>query len=163
MEIVTKHKKACKECTNIYEVSRDWQLFCGIKCRTKFNKHHREICFYCGERGNHRHHIDPRAASGKNYFKGVEYVFSCGECNIAIGDGYFQFLHEEVDYLIRYYTHKYSLRQAVVEWSEEELGELGWNLKARINKMLATRGRVEDRVYYLKSVRNYLLTDIDFD
>lgn len=128
----------------------------------RFNKRHREICFYCGIRGNHRHHVDPRSASGKNYFYGVEYVYSCPECNNAISDNLFDFIHEEVEFLIRIYTKKYHLITHVKEWDEDEIKELGPNLKQIIRKKLALRRKNEDRVYYLQGVRNYLLNNLDF-
>jgi hypothetical protein len=127
----------------------------------RFNKRYQQICFFCGLRGNHKHHVDPRAASGKDYFQGIEYVYSCNECNSAINDNIFYYIHEEVEFLIDYYEDKYKLNKPVVEWSDEEINELGVELKQRIKKHLALRRKNEDRWLYLKSLRNYLIVDED--
>lgn len=152
-------RRKCKECKKLYQVIRDWQLFCSVKCRQAFNRRFRNICFYCGERGNHKHHVNPSAYSGKYYFQNVEYVYCCQECNNALSDLYFSTIMDSIDHIVSCYIARYELDKPKVQWDEDEIENLGFGLRGRIRKMLAIRHKAEERVVYLNAMKVFLCGD----
>lgn len=119
----------------------------------RFNKRHRETCFYCGVYGNHKDHINPKSYSGKDWFLGVEYVYACNECNATLNNKILD-LPNRILFLIEKYTFKYRLETAAIAWDEDEVGELGPSLRKRIKRGLAIRRRAEERVIYLRYLLN---------
>lgn len=163
MQVISKRKRKCKECTKIYTVSKDWQIFCGASCRSRFNKN--RYCFFCGIPADSKHHILPRVISKKG-FKDTEYVFTCNECNSTLCDHIFLYVHEEAQYLIDKYTRKYGLQTKRVEWDDEEIDELSGMLKQMVKKSISRKIIAEERVYYLRGVRNRLICEeqeIEYD
>lgn len=150
--MVSGRQRFCKECEDNFEVSRDWQIFCSANCRMRYNKRYRETCFYCGQYGNHREHVNPQSFSDKHWFSHIEYVFACAECNVALSSRLLM-LDGRLKFLIDYYTNKFSLNKPVIGWGEDEIHELGPSLRRRIKKGLTMRRAAEDRVVYL----NYML------
>jgi hypothetical protein len=154
-------KKRCRECTEVYAVTRDWQLFCSDKCRLRFNRRQHGTCFYCGQFGAHRHHVNPRAYSGKQWFKGVECVFCCTECNVALADRFFSDTVGAITFLVDLYVKRYALDESVVRWDDDEVEELGRVLRSYVKKKLEDRRKAEERAVYLQAMRFYLASDYD--
>lgn len=119
----------------------------------RFNKRQYETCFYCGMYGNHRDHVNPKTFSGKDWFDKIEYVFACKECNCTLGSTLAE-IPERIELLINRYKSKYHLMMPVVEWSLDEIEELGLSLRRRIKKKLVQRRKAEERVIYLNYVLN---------
>ena len=161
MKIKNENFRHCRECQVKFKTTRDWMIFCSSVCRSRFNKRYYEICFYCGQRGTHRDHVDPRTFSGKNYFTNVEYVYSCVECNCTLSNNLFTNAYERVDFLIKKYIIKHKLNKSIIQWSDEELDELGFKLKQTIKKQIAKRRKNEDRYLYLRSVYQNLILEED--
>lgn len=151
-----KRKRNCKECSTEFETTRDWQVFCGTKCRVRYNKRFRETCFYCGVYGNHKDHVRPQSESGKHWFGDLEYLYSCGECNTSLNNRNFKDLEARIQFLIDRYTKKYKLDHGAVELDDDELDELGPALRKRIRAKLAKRRKAEERLIYLRHVKQSL-------
>lgn len=154
--------RKCRYCTEKFEVSRQWQLFCSNNCRKKWNYLEAGFCFYCGEPGNiSRDHIHPVCArsEAKRSFKGQETVYACNECNSTLGGKVFDAIEFRVESLIKVYTKKYKLDKGAVLWDDEEIGELGRDLRIKIKHLLLTRQKAERRVLYLQVVLLELLKD----
>ncbi len=151
--------RRCRKCNDRFEVRREWQLFCGDGCRQLWNYREKGWCFYCGEPGDSRDHIHPVAARGeaRRVFADQETVYACTECNSTLGGLIFDRIEARVGYLINRYRKKYKLDLPEVRWSEQEVGVLGRNLRARIKKLLAKREKAERRQCYLEAVYYELL------
>jgi hypothetical protein len=65
-----------------------------------------------------------------------------------------------VDYLIKKYVVKYKLNKNIIQWSDDELEELGFKLKQKIKKQVAQRQKNEDRYLYLRSVYKNLILEM---
>lgn len=151
--MITQRSRFCRQCDEKFGVERHWQVFCGDKCRRKWNYLQRGVCFYCGEPGTSRDHVHPVAARGfKRRFMGQETVYCCTECNSMLGSSIFSSIEDRVTWIKNQYIQKYGLTHGVVDWEPEEMGELGWSLRARVKKMIAGRHRAERRVCYASAV-----------
>lgn len=147
--------KNCRHCTKRFEVSRDWQLFCGDLCRQRWNYIEDGFCFYCGQASRiSRDHIHPVCArtENKRKFAGQETVYSCSECNSTLGGKVFGDIIHRVQWLMECYYEKYKLNKGAVGWDDEELEELGPSLRQKIKHMLKERQGAERRVSYLRIV-----------
>lgn len=154
MGLVGRTRK-CRECGVQFQEKRQWQVFCQTSCRRRWNKRFSEICFYCGSFGNHRDHILPhcyRTIAFRRHFGNIEYVFACSECNTSLGGQLFETISERIEHVARAIYVKNKLGIGAVEWSEDEIEELGPSLKRRIKKMLSKRRIAEDRYIYAKMV-----------
>lgn len=152
--------RECRNCEKRFEISREWQVFCCNRCRKEWNYVEAGFCFYCGEPGDiQRDHVHPVAGRGdrKRTFLGQEIVFSCRECNAALGAQMFDGIELRVKWLIGKYKSKYKLNEGVVAWNDEEIGELGPLLRQRVKKLIAVRQRAERRVLYMEAVYSEML------
>lgn len=140
----------------MFDVARDWQVFCGNACKAGWHKEN-DHCFYCGDYyAIGRDHVHSVAArGGRRVFMGQETVRCCASCNSALGDRLLE-VEERIQFLIHYYTTKYKLRNTMVEWGDDEIEELGPKLKQRIKKMMAIRKRGEEQVMYLHNLAGYV-------
>jgi len=147
--------RKCKECTKHFDVSRNWQVFCSSLCRLRFNKRNSDSCFYCGISNKKltKDHVRPhanRTVSQKRYFRNVEYICSCQECNSTLNSNEWSDISGRFSYLIEIYIKKYKLYKPCIDWDDEELDELKYSLKRRIKNKLAKRRKNEERVWYLR-------------
>ena len=153
----------CKECGDVFKQTREWQVFCGNSCRQVHNRRFKEICFYCGVPGNHRDHVHPVKARGTaRRYVNQELVYSCQECNNALGAQVFPTIEERVAYLIPFYVSRYSLNKRVTEWDQEDLNELGFALRSSIEAGVRERQEAERRVMYLRKVKDELAGLLEF-
>ena len=147
--------RSCRQCSQGFEVTRGWQAFCGNKCRVAWHRENTH-CFYCGAHGaTDRDHIYPVALRGSRSFEGQETVKACGDCNGALG-GRSLDLEERIAFLMAHVVKKYKLHETAVQWSDEEIAELGPILRRRIKRFLAKRKQGEERILYLQYLAEYV-------
>ena len=149
-------RRICRYCTEPFYVTRHWQVFCRNACKRSWHREN-DYCFYCGGYyATDRDHVHPVCArEGERAFAGQETVRCCRECNGALGGRPLE-LEERVSFLVSFYTKKYKLNENSVEWSADEIAELGPRLKHRIKKALAKRKRGEEAVTYLRYLAGYI-------
>lgn len=144
----------CKECEKVFKQRREWQVFCCNACKAKYNRKFKESCFYCGIPGNHRDHVHPvKARGGARRYAYQGLVFACQECNVLLGSKEFVTIEERVDYLVDKIAQRYGLHKPATSWTEEEVNELGPSLRSAIKRGLADRHEAEERVIYLRKVK----------
>lgn len=152
-------KRKCHYCHHLYTATRAWQLFCGEVCKNKWHYENHTICFYCGDVGYHRDHIEPVSIVGFCKYKGVETARACVEDNLILRDNSFPTIEERLEYLILKIIDKYDLGAPISKWNDEELDELGPNLRAHIDKRTAERFHHSKRLLYMLSLYKQLIKD----
>lgn len=141
----------CFYCTEEFKPSAKWQIFCGDKCKTKWNNENVSCCFYCGDIATDRDHILPATSRGENrQFKNQETVRCCKECNVVLGSNMFSNIFDRLDFLINKYKSRYKLNSPAVKWSKKELAELGKTLRSTILKQQKQREKGENKVIFAR-------------
>jgi len=147
----------CQYCGTRFRVELNSRLFCSGRCRQRYHRENRLKCFYCGELGTSRDHIFAHSARinvgrGTRNFAGQETVNSCDECNNIMGNRHPYSILDRVAYLIERLDARYQLQVQVPEWDEEELEELGQNLRRMIGAKIKQRQRALERRSHAKIV-----------
>lgn len=148
-----KMRKTCLYCATAYDAARNHRIFCSDRCRVRYNREEGLTCFYCGEIANARDHITPVACEGARIFKGKETVNACNECNNFLGANAPYNLYDRLKLLEAKMIQRYKLDKSVPEWAEEELNELGTNLRSHVRGWQAKRHRAQDRLLHLRAIR----------
>ena len=107
------------------------------------------ICSYCGDPADSLDHFIPhirnRTHSLKS-FKRSEVIPSCRECNTLLGEKLFESIGGRAGYLHTKYQTRYSKIISMPEWGNEELEELGYNLRSMVEQEIKTKKDVLRRV-----------------
>lgn len=154
-------ERECRECAEEFEVTRQWQLFCGGTCRIRYNRRHYGACFYCGAPGDHRDHIDPvvhASLTRHRLFRNIEFVFACRPCNSILGGNRFDGIIERFRFLASRYELK--LGPPKRAWDGDEIEELGIALRRKIKRILAKEREYRMKIEYLLAVAEALDRDI---
>lgn len=86
---------------------------------------------------------------------GQETIKCCTRCNSALGGRLLE-IEDRIAFLIKYYTIRHKLDTPIVQWDEEELNDLGRNLKQKIKKLIELRKRGEAKIMYLRYLDEYI-------
>ncbi len=154
-------QRNCKECEGTFEVERGWQIFCCKACSIRFNKRFKEICFYCGQYGDHKDHVQPRTETLTKGFAGKELVYACAECNTSLSNHLFLDIVDRIECLIHKYQRKYNLIKPAVQWDEDELKALGASLRRKVVRKIKKRKKNEDRIIYLGFMKQEMLLNVE--
>jgi len=114
-----------------------------------------EICAYCGEDAECLDHVIPysytSAVSSKKRKGGSDVGFkipACSQCNSILSDKIFRNIVERKEYVhkrLRKILHRYN---AVVQWDESEMAEMGWALRQAVEAQQARCVIARDRLRY---------------
>lgn len=109
-------------------------------------------CAYCGERYTDIEHMVPHAwfekvSSGPGDFW-TWLVPSCSECNGLASDQLFGSPAKKREYIQERLRGRYSFAFRSEAWSEEEIAELGPNLRQFVSASQAEAENVRERVEY---------------
>jgi hypothetical protein len=85
------------------------------------------ICFYCGEYGSEIEHVVPRVTALPTWT-----VQACGECNKIASGTLFDSVLEKLNFIKEKRRGKYHRVLSEPEWTDDELSELGKNLRSSI-------------------------------
>jgi len=141
-------RKRCFQCSEEFETTRSYQLFCSSACRLRHHREESGYCFFCGWFGpEDRHHLEPVAARAAGRFAGQETVPCCKQCNGALGARRWEEIDDQFCHLIEWYEARRG--PAKPNWSDEDLSELGASLRRRIRKKVALYRQYDDRIIYL--------------
>jgi hypothetical protein len=148
-------RKECRECSALFVPTRHWQVFCGNKCKLRFNRKNKDHCAYCGcglnGKNRHRDHLYAVSMRGtKRYFEGQEYLYTCAQCNIALGAYPECDFESRLLFLYQYYSEK--IPSSFVDWTDKEIGELGQSLRQYISKFVSQYRELALKVEYLQAV-----------
>jgi hypothetical protein len=146
--------RSCLYCAERFEVRNSRRVFCSDTCRVRYNREHKDRCFYCGELADTRDHLTPQAvgSAGLSQWLGQDVVQCCRECNMLLGDRYAYALIPRMEHLAHALVRKYKLADAVPEWDDSEVEELGPSLRSYVRGRVRARQRALDRVWHVRAV-----------
>ena len=132
-------KRLCKYCSKEFDVARNWQIFCSEPCKNKWHSSdeiNRAHCFYCGDTAQAREHVFPVSHDTCfRYYRGKELIPVCNHCNSVLGAKLIS-VEDKFRCLIYYMERRKGVKNPVIDWDSEELGELGRELRQRINRKI---------------------------
>lgn len=92
------------------------------------------LCAYCGEYGDEVEHVVPRCAGLPTYT-----LPACRECNgIALGR-LFKSFEDKATFIRGGLSAKYQHVLQKPEWTDDEIDELGKNMRAKIRALMVAR------------------------
>jgi len=116
------------------------------------------FCVYCGQPKECLDHVFPLSlASGldlsrpsvkQELFQGLNIVPSCSSCNRIASDYAFINIRLKRQFIQERIRKRYLKKLRAVEWTQEELSEIGYNLKSQIKKLNHNRIILENRVMW---------------
>lgn len=124
----------------------------------KFKKYGR--CIYCGDTEQCLDHVYPISKLGMNdlskinrplfkiFFQGLNLVPSCFECNALAEDRSFVSIREKRKFIQSKIKKKYKKILNLPEWSEEEIKELGPNLRKSVKFSINQKESVKRRIMW---------------
>jgi len=104
----------------------------------------KNICYYCGQRADCVDHVIPKSALRQLAALGDEAitkriirnralkVWCCHECNCLLSDSLQESLPERKAYLKAKLKKKYKRTLNLPRWEEDEIAELGYNLRVYV-------------------------------
>lgn len=107
------------------------------------------VCVYCGNRANTLDHFVPLAVLYMmGEIGGGERVTleCCSECNKIAGSHVFKTVAEKRAYIHGNLKERYHVLLKTPEWSEDELDEMGYNLRHYITENLQCQEWIRDRL-----------------
>lgn len=136
--------RKCLQCDSRFGVTRRWKVFCSDACRLRYHRENR-YCFFCGEvESSHRHHLHPVSTEVVRRYAQAETVGCCRECNELIGDKGHRLIEDQFDLVLDGLRARRG--RARPSWDEEELEELGYMLRAHVERSLALYQQYERRI-----------------
>ena len=116
-------------------------------------------CFYCGEYATEKDHIIPvsfywsgkRKRHNRYFIKGYgkdNLIDCCRECNSIAGNKVFTYVDDKREYIQERLKTKYRKVINMPFWSDEEIKELGYNLRKDIKIQQLARVWILNRINY---------------
>lgn len=100
------------------------------------------VCLYCGESAGTVEHWPPQS-----YCQDGLLLAACGECNVLAGTNFPTDLFGRITHVKWRLRLKYAnALKPRVQWSEDELREMGWQMQWRIRKSRSEHERAKRRV-----------------
>ena len=111
-------------------------------------------CAYCGEvEGLQRDHVIPTSyLRQKRRYEGDWLVPACSECNRTLGSELIFNVPDRALWVMTAYQRKYRKLIRAIPWDEEEIAELGHNLKLLILAQEKAAREIRRRIEYLRMV-----------
>ena len=108
--------------------------------------HNRYVCHYCGMPANTLDHIPPVASYNGNdeRFR----VPACSECNSLLRDVYHNKFPERRHYLKILLTKRYAGVLTTPKWTEQELNDLGPDLRESIQMSIKLKKIIDYRLSF---------------
>ena len=108
-------------------------------------------CIYCGEASYCFDHVIPRSYLSVAKRTGTEPGFkvpTCTQCNSILGARIFKNIVERKDFVHQRLMVKLYKYATFIPWGEEELNEMGRNMRSSIEVAMAKRTIARDRLRY---------------
>lgn len=136
--------RSCQECGTRFETGNTRRVFCSDRCKMRYHRI-ALTCWYCGERADSVEHLFPQ-----KYGDGSgDTVRACRECNSALGAIALTSVENRCIYLAQRIRKRYQLDKPIPEWSDNELMELGDNLRSAVKHKIYERQRAVERYLFL--------------
>jgi len=135
----------CRYCGSEFVTKPNSRVYCSSACSVRAEREGNE-CFYCGELGDTKDHVAPVSFDANS----KETVVACRECNTFLSNKHGFHMYERIMHLHDKLIKKYRLHKPFIEWSEDELDELGPGLRKGIAAAQTERYVAERRVSHVK-------------
>lgn len=116
------------------------------------------FCIYCGQKAQCLDHVFPlcfasmfdlqRPNVRKQFFQGLNLVPSCNECNALAGKNLFYSIKEKRKFIKTKLRKKYKRHSKNVVWDDDEIKELGFNLRKFIETKQHNKKYVDYRLCF---------------
>ncbi len=106
-----------------------------------------DACVYCGETATDRDHVIPVSSKASSRHYDCETVPSCRQCNNWLGARYLITVEDRTAYIAGRLAAALA-KLKMVDWTPEEIDELGPRLKSKIKRGLAKRRRLISRLAF---------------
>jgi hypothetical protein len=150
-KIKKSRQKSIKEARKYGEAD----IYYNLKFRWSYS------CVYCGEPADQKDHVFPLSRAArldlsdqqirKILGQGLRIVPCCGECNRIAGDEGFFSIREKRDFIQKRLRKKYEKFLRHVIWDDDEMQELGRNMRDAVLQAMKKRYILELRVTYPQS------------
>lgn len=139
-------------------------MFVADVTNSQLERFKMNACTYCGITTDiTRDHVIPVSwkGFGRSYSPG-DTIPACRECNSVLSDNAIFNIPDRASYLISRYRLKYKKLILNPSWTEEELGELSFELSSQIKSMMQEQSIINDRLRNLIFVSdgNYEKLDV---
>ncbi len=142
---VTMSSRACIHCTYLDTVRHELAM---IGERAKWLTM-RGICFYCGEYGCEIEHVVPQHTRLPTYT-----VLACRECNGMAGGELFANVLDKLHYIRGRREKKYAKVLSMPQWTKDELKDLGYAIRVRIEACENARQLVQSQLDWFPLLEN---------
>lgn len=115
------------------------------------------LCVYCGLPADTRDHVPPisRVSDYESLGLNVEIyikVPACSECNTLLGDSIQNSFMERAEELKNKLSRKFSRQLANIDWEEDEINDLGPNLRSYVKSSVRNGKTIVKRIDYYYGV-----------
>jgi len=114
------------------------------------------ICTYCGDTADSLDHFIPHSYAQKNgepkSFARSKTIPACRECNCILGTRLFYSIGERAAYLKDRYLSRYKKILSTPEWDDEELEDMGYNMRMLIETSQEDKRAIQYRVAHCETV-----------
>lgn len=118
------------------------------------------ICTYCGDNtANDRDHLTPASWLGKRDYND-EWVLSCRDCNLRLGDAPVFTVEERAEYVLNSIMRSRHCTNLIKtpNWSDDELIELDYSLREKVKASIEQSKLLKLRIKRLQEVADvYIL------
>ncbi len=114
----------------------------------------RNRCAYCGVQADTIDHVPPIEIAycyGPSNFTSFEYWPACKQCNCVLGAKDLRTLAARKKEIARYLRRKYWKLLKMPYWTDEEIDDLGYNLRSGLNEAQIVKRFIEQRIRYATS------------
>jgi hypothetical protein len=136
----------CLYCEKEIEKKGNFQSFCSLHCKEAFHKDN-DFCTYCG--------LEPF------YRKSIIRDPICKECHSLIEVSKKGSVAEKAKMLLDIYQEKYKKDLEMIDWDEEDLQDMGQNMKSKIKVALKEKYKIEGRISWLKHCASHYVYEED--
>ena len=142
-----KYRKIkCLYCEKEIERKRGGQFFCSSQCKEAFHKDN-DFCTYCG--------LEPLDRK-------ITHLYPiCKECHSLIEVSEEGSVSEKARMLLDIYQEKYKKDLEMIDWDEEDLQDMGQNMKSKIKVALKEKYKIEGRISWLKHCASHYVHEED--
>lgn len=109
-----------------------------------------EACVYCGDVYTDQDHLLPRTWTGKGQRYITPTVPACGQCNRILSDHFIPRIHERAAHILHKLRTKYRRELSIKKWEAEELKDMSYKLRLKVEAAEEIRNALRSRVEVLE-------------
>lgn len=104
-------------------------------------------CYYCGDIAETLDHVPPISCADlrENHIL----IPCCRDCNVRLGNVFLIEIEDRCKYICKSLKRKHKKVLNMPDWTDEELDELGYNLRCEVINRLEQKKFIERRIEFL--------------